>query len=416
MAPRVTFTRNLGNIVMDIGTTEKLRSTASAATIRSRWARPRGLIAVTIDGGAGADTFNACLEPVNLIGGTEQRHAELRRREPAGQRQPRVDSRRRRDARDLTHGRDGQRPNAPSGARRPSRSPRRRPIRRRPRRRRVITLAGTAADAGGIQSVTWANDRGGSGAAAGTTNWTAPDIPLQSGVNVITVTAQDASGNSASDTLTVTVDAFTYLLAEGATGTFFDLDVLIANPNNAPAPVAITFLKEDGTTVTQNLTVAPTSRATIAGRQIAGLEAAGGVSTRRPRPTRCRSSSSGRCSGTTRTTARTAERRSDGPARAGCSPKARRASSARSCCSPTRVRRANTVTVTFLREGEHAGDADVRAGADVAPHDLRGRIPELRRTRRSGIVGRRRRRRSSRSARCTSGRRACSKAATNRRA
>ena len=36
--------------------------------------------------------------------------------------------------------------------------------------------------------------RDGSGAATGTTNWSAPNIPLQSGANVITVTVQDASG------------------------------------------------------------------------------------------------------------------------------------------------------------------------------------------------------------------------------
>jgi hypothetical protein len=33
-----------------------------------------------------------------------------------------------------------------------------------------------------------------------------------------------------SDTLTVTVNAFTYTLAEGSTGSFFDTDILIANP------------------------------------------------------------------------------------------------------------------------------------------------------------------------------------------
>ena len=42
-------------------------------------------------------------------------------------------------------------------------------------------------------------------------------------------------------------------MAEGATGTFFDTDILLANPNTSPAPVTIRFLKEDGTTLTQTL-------------------------------------------------------------------------------------------------------------------------------------------------------------------
>ncbi len=65
-----------------------------------------------------------------------------------------------------------------------------------------------------------------------------------------------------------------YTLAEGATGDFFDLDVLLANPNTAPAPVTITFLKGDGTTVTQTRTLAPTSRTTIHVDDIPGLESA----------------------------------------------------------------------------------------------------------------------------------------------
>ncbi|WP_332635156.1 hypothetical protein, partial [Halalkalibacter flavus] len=55
-----------------------------------------------------------------------------------------------------------------------------------------------------VTQVTWVNDRGGSGTASGTTGWTASGINLQSGVNVITVTALDAAGNSDTDSLTVT--------------------------------------------------------------------------------------------------------------------------------------------------------------------------------------------------------------------
>jgi hypothetical protein len=135
-----------------------------------------------------------------------------------------------------------------------------------------ITLAGTASDDTGIASVTWVNNRGGSGAASGTTSWTAPGIPLAGGVNIIAVTATDLTGNSTTDTLTVTATQLTYLLAEGSTGAFFDLDVLIANPNAQAAPIVVTFFKEDGTTISQNLTVAATSQLTLHVDQIAGLE------------------------------------------------------------------------------------------------------------------------------------------------
>ena len=52
----------------------------------------------------------------------------------------------------------------------------------------------------------------------------------------------------------MTVTQLTYILAEGATGAFFDLDMLIANPNAQPRRSRSTFLKENGTTVAQNLT------------------------------------------------------------------------------------------------------------------------------------------------------------------
>ncbi len=67
-----------------------------------------------------------------------------------------------------------------------------------------LTVAGVANDNIGITQVTWSNDRGGSGTATGTTSWSAPGITLLSGVNVITVTARDAAGNTTTDVLTVT--------------------------------------------------------------------------------------------------------------------------------------------------------------------------------------------------------------------
>jgi hypothetical protein len=68
-----------------------------------------------------------------------------------------------------------------------------------------VALSGSATDDVGVSAVTWASSRGGSGTATGTTTWTAPGIVLLEGSNVLTVTARDAAGNTATDTVTVTV-------------------------------------------------------------------------------------------------------------------------------------------------------------------------------------------------------------------
>ncbi|MDX2043330.1 MAG: BACON domain-containing carbohydrate-binding protein [Acidobacteriota bacterium] len=67
-----------------------------------------------------------------------------------------------------------------------------------------LTVSGTATDNVGVYLVRWSNDRGGSGTAGGTTAWTATGIPLQNGVNNLTLTALDVRGNSTSTRLTVT--------------------------------------------------------------------------------------------------------------------------------------------------------------------------------------------------------------------
>ena len=63
----------------------------------------------------------------------------------------------------------------------------------------TITISGTASDASGVASVTWANSTGGSGTALGTATWTAGPIPLQTGSNLLTVTVHglDAKTQSA---------------------------------------------------------------------------------------------------------------------------------------------------------------------------------------------------------------------------
>ena len=44
----------------------------------------------------------------------------------------------------------------------------------------------------------------------------------------------------------VTAPALEWFFAEGATGTFFDSFILIANPNPAPAAVEVRFLAANG--------------------------------------------------------------------------------------------------------------------------------------------------------------------------
>ena len=61
----------------------------------------------------------------------------------------------------------------------------------------------------------------------------------------------------------VTAPALNWFLAEGATGTYFDLFVLLANPNTQDAHVAATYLMPDGTTIQKSYVVAGNTRRTV---------------------------------------------------------------------------------------------------------------------------------------------------------
>lgn len=80
-----------------------------------------------------------------------------------------------------------------------------------------LALTGTASDAGGIAVVRWANDRGGSGQAAGSSSWSVPAVSLQPGTNILTITAWDSSGNASSAQLTVNYTAQQILLSIAGT-------------------------------------------------------------------------------------------------------------------------------------------------------------------------------------------------------
>lgn len=66
----------------------------------------------------------------------------------------------------------------------------------------TITLSGTASDDIAVDRITLTTDRGEIGTAVGTSSWTI-NVTVRLGVNVFTLTARDASGNSSSDVLTV---------------------------------------------------------------------------------------------------------------------------------------------------------------------------------------------------------------------
>ena len=67
--------------------------------------------------------------------------------------------------------------------------------------------------------------------------------------------------------------AFTAFLAEGSTGTFFDYDLVLANPSLASVDAEITYFTSAGATVTQSLALPAQSRRTIQVDEVPGLEA-----------------------------------------------------------------------------------------------------------------------------------------------
>lgn len=86
-----------------------------------------------------------------------------------------------------------------------------------------------------------------------------------------TVRAQDASllwsDFSTPQPFTVTTSQveppFRYVLAEGATGAFFDTELAITNPNDQDAPVSLRFVTELGTVVSRALVVPALARRTL---------------------------------------------------------------------------------------------------------------------------------------------------------
>jgi uncharacterized protein (TIGR03437 family) len=86
----------------------------------------------------------------------------------------------------------------------------------------ALELRGVAADNGGVAVVRWSNDRGGSGSAFGVTSWSIPIVALQPGLNNLTITAWDVSGNASSAQLAVTYTAPQVVVTIAGTGVIGD--------------------------------------------------------------------------------------------------------------------------------------------------------------------------------------------------
>jgi autotransporter-associated beta strand protein len=97
---------------------------------------------------------------------------------------------------------------------------------------------------------------------------------VSAGTREFTISYKGGDGNDVVLTAADDPPPPTYFLAEGATGEFFDEDVLIANPNTSAAPVTLTFFKDNGQQVVVERTLGPQSHAVVHVDEIPGLEAA----------------------------------------------------------------------------------------------------------------------------------------------
>ena len=167
-----------------------------------------------------------------------------------------------------------------------------------------------------------------------------------------------------------------YYLAEGATGSDLDLDIVIANPNPVDAPISIRFLTPAGVAVARDLTLGALRRTTIRVNEIAGLESTA-VSTEVTSVSGAPWSSSGRCSGTRTATAGTAARPWTGRARDGISQRGSRASSTRTSSSRIPATRLRADVVTFLLEREPPVTVDMAVGAGERASSWAGSVPAL---------------------------------------
>jgi hypothetical protein len=134
----------------------------------------------------------------------------------------------------------------------------------------VSVATGAACHWTAQSEVSWAVlTSGGSSTGTGSVGYTVAPNTGTARTGFLTIAGQSFRIDQSDQTGT-----FTRYLAEGATGAFFDMSVALLNLDPVPAAVTLRFLKDDGTVVTQGLTVNGTSRATVNPELIPGLELA----------------------------------------------------------------------------------------------------------------------------------------------
>jgi subtilisin-like proprotein convertase family protein len=153
-----------------------------------------------------------------------------------------------------------------------------------------LKVAGSVSDDGQVDRVTWSSSFGAHGEAMVQTvppagseagvdtmwqgTWSAV-VPLRRGVNTLTFTAVDDTGEETAHVVAITVSEYRYYLAEGTKGPFFDTYLLLANPMTETAPVTLTFLPEGGgAPIVWSGSVAPQTRVTVPVDAVPGLESA----------------------------------------------------------------------------------------------------------------------------------------------
>jgi hypothetical protein len=106
----------------------------------------------------------------------------------------------------------------------------------------TISVSGAASGGSGTLRVTWVDDRGGSGAASGTTNWTITSLALATGANNITATVTDSAGKTAAKTILITRAAATPQPADTTAPT-----LLILSPSAAMISTSAAVVNLSGT-------------------------------------------------------------------------------------------------------------------------------------------------------------------------
>jgi subtilisin-like proprotein convertase family protein len=125
-----------------------------------------------------------------------------------------------------------------------------------------MRLEATANDARGRFSYTWRNEVDNVFYDSGLFTWIPgtnklyADVPVRKGTNNILTMVWETDLDIFAFTNVVNVHEYTYSLAEGATGSFFDYELTVGNPNASKAEVTFDFLPEGGGAFSADVTLA----------------------------------------------------------------------------------------------------------------------------------------------------------------